>query len=97
MKVDYSKTFTKTVEKLSVDKRNAVSKVITQVKKAAALSDIRNCKKLSGYKNVYRIRIGDYRAIFLFIVVDEIIYFQYFLHRGEAYNKEYLKNLKIIE
>ncbi len=50
MKVDYSKTFTKTVEKLSVDKRNAVSKVITQVKKAAALSDIRNCKKLSGYK-----------------------------------------------
>ena len=94
MKVSYSKAFIKAIEKLPPDNRDAIAKVITQVKKATVLADIHNCRKLTGYKNAYRIRIGNYRAIFLFIVLEDTIYFQYFLPRGEAYNKEYLKNIK---
>ena len=94
MKVSYSKAFIKAIEKLSIDQKDTVSKIINQVKKAAVLSDIHNCRKLTGYKNVYRIRIGNYRAIFLFIILEDTVYFQYFLPRGEAYNKEYLKNIK---
>ena len=94
MNVDYSRAFRKAIHKLSQKDRDHVSKVIIAVKAATSIAEIRNCKKLTGYKNAYRIRIGDYRAIFLFIVIDDIVYFQYFLHRGEAYNKEYLKNIE---
>ena len=37
MKVSYSKAFIKAIEKLSIDQKDTVSKVINQVKKAAVL------------------------------------------------------------
>ena len=94
MKVHFAKSFIKQSIKCSGTTKKLLDAAILGIENATSIAEIRNCKKLTDYKNAYRIRIGDYRAIFLFIVIDDMVYFQYFLHRGEAYNKEYLKNIE---
>lgn len=42
-------------------------------------------KKLQGYSNLYRLRIGDYRVIYQ--VQDEMIIIDAVLPRGEAYKR----------
>ena len=60
---------------------------------------ITDCKKLVGYRNVYRIRIGDYRAFFTFHIeiINDTIIFRYLVPRGEAYDKKAQKELKRID
>jgi mRNA-degrading endonuclease RelE of RelBE toxin-antitoxin system len=49
----------------------------------SSFAEITNIKKLQGYDNAYRIRIGDYR---LGIIFDgEILIFERVLHRKEIY------------
>jgi mRNA interferase RelE/StbE len=62
---------------------NKVKEVIDDCKSASSLSDINRVKKMQGYDNFYRIRIGEYR-IGIEIIDDEII-FTRFLHRKEVY------------
>lgn len=90
MKVDYSKDFEKSVKKLSGKMLDSVRRVIKEVKKVDDVKDITDCIKLVGYKSVYRIRIGDYRAFFIFHieVVDDTVKFKYLVSRGEAYGKK---------
>jgi mRNA interferase RelE/StbE len=38
--------------------------IIEEIEQAEQLKDIRNIKKLKGYRNAYRIRIGDFRLGF---------------------------------
>ena len=66
MNVEYSKDFEKSVKKLSGKMLGSIRKVITEVKNAENIKEIIDCKKLVGYRNLYRIRIGDYRAFFTF-------------------------------
>lgn len=69
----------------------------TEVGKAHDIKDITDCKKLVDYKNIYRIRIGGYRAFFTFHVqiINDAVMFQYLLpSRGEAYGKKSHENLK---
>lgn len=89
MKVEYSKRFEKAVRKLSGKTLDSVRRVIIEVKGAQQISDITDCKKLVGYENIYRIRIGDYRAFFTYHikVVDDTVFFEYLVSRGEAYDK----------
>lgn len=96
MKVDYSKDFIKAVKKLSGKQLESVKDVIKEVKKANTVRDITDCKRLTDYKNIYRIRIGGYRAFFLFHVkvVNDTVFFQYLVPRGQAYSKEVQSNLK---
>ena len=60
---------------------------------------ITDCKKLVGYRNVYRIRIGDYRAFFTFHIeiINDTIIFRYLVPRSEAYDKKAQKELKRID
>ena len=90
MNVDYSKDFSKSVKKLSGKMLDSVRRVIMEVKNAESLRDITDCKKLVGYHNVYRIRIGDYRAFFTFHVeiINDTVIFRYLVPRGEAYGKK---------
>ena len=90
MNVDYSKDFKKSVKKLSGKMLDSVRRVVEEVKNAESLKDITDCKKLVGYRNVYRIRIGDYRAFFTFHIeiINDIIIFRYLVPRGEAYDKK---------
>ena len=90
MNVDYSKDFKKSVKKLSGKMLDSVRRVVEEVKNAESLKDITDCKKLVGYRNVYRIRIGDYRAFFTFHIeiINDTIIFRYLVPRGEAYDKK---------
>ena len=99
MNVEYSKEFVKAVKKLSGKMLDSVRRAITEVKNAENINDITDCKKLVGYRNVYRIRIGDYRAFFTFHVeiVNDTVYFRYIVSRGESYSKKMEESLKRID
>lgn len=45
-----------------------------------------NIKKLQGYKNLYRIRVDDYRVIFVVIPDKKIIIIAVIGHRKEVYD-----------
>lgn len=62
MKIEFDNGFFKSLKKLnnpSIQKN--INKVIDVIEKAIAISDIPNLKKMAGYQDYYRIRIGDYR------------------------------------
>lgn len=42
----------------------SLKRTIAEVKAADNIKDITDCKKLVGYRKIYRIRIGDHRALF---------------------------------
>ena len=99
MKVEYSKVFIKSFNKLSGKQRDSVRDAIAEVKKAQGLEEITDCIRMVGYHTVYRIRIGGYRAFFTFHVeiVDDVVKFQYLVSRGQAYTKKIEKELKRLD
>ena len=99
MNIEYSKDFEKSVKKLSGKMLDSVRGVISEVKNAESIKDITDCKKLVGYRNVYRIRIGDYRAFFTFHVeiINDTVIFRYLVSRDEAYAKKMDESLKRID
>lgn len=96
MKVGYSKSFEKSVRRLSSKMLASVRCVIQEVKAANDIKEITDCKKLVGFKNVYRIRIGDYRAFFTFHIeiINDTVFFEYLTPRGEAYGKKMQERLR---
>ena len=99
MKVDYSKGFIKAVGKLSGKQKESVRNVLDEVKKAQSLEDITDCIRLVGYHNIYRIRIGGYRAFFTFHIeiIDDVVRFQFLVSRGQAYTKKIEKELRKLD
>jgi mRNA-degrading endonuclease RelE of RelBE toxin-antitoxin system len=57
--------------------------VFEEILNISSLEEIRNLKKLIGYKNAYRIRVGDYRIGFIFD--RETIIFYRVVHRKDIY------------
>ncbi len=94
MKVEYSKEFIKSVRKLSGKILESVRKTIQEVIDAPSIEYITNCKKLTNYKSVYRIRIGNYRVFFIFQVTNNVVIFEYLYSRGEDYSKKSKENLR---
>jgi mRNA interferase RelE/StbE len=84
MNVVFTKQFNKDILKIT-DKNLAlrIEHTIIEVKKAVNLTQITNLKKLSGYKNSYRIRVGDYRIGLYFN--GNTLEFARFLNRREIY------------
>lgn len=99
MKVKFSKSFSKAVDRLSGKQLDSVLDAIKKVKAAQGIEDITDCIRLVGYHSVYRIRIGGYRAFFTFHVeiVDDTVMFQYLVSRGQAYTKKVEKELKRLD
>jgi len=84
MKTEFLKQFIRDTDKLSVQSiRNEVIKAIKNVEDSASPAGIRGLKKLSGYKNAFRIKIGDYR-IGIFIEKNNVE-FARVVHRKEIY------------
>ena len=96
MKVEYSKAFVKAIRKLSGKTLESLRKSIQEVIDAQNINQISDCKKLTDFDYVYRIRIGDYRAFFTFDG-NESIMFEYFLPRGNAYRKKSHKQLRKLD
>ncbi len=99
MKVKFSSTFIKASKKLSGKMLESLKRTIGEVKQADDLNAITDCKKLVGYRRVYRIRIGDYRALFTLEIQisEDTVIFQYLVPRGEAYGKKVNTELKRID
>lgn len=105
MIVEYSKSFEKSVRKLSGKMLESVKAVILEVMAAEDLNDITDCRKIVGFDNVYRIRIGDLRALFLFTIIkseesedsESIVVFEYLISRGQVYSKKINEQLKRLD
>ena len=83
---DYSITFAHSARKELEALPNALIKRI--LKNIEALSDEprpNRCRKLQGFKNLWRIRIGDYRVIYSIDDTAEMIDVIAVRHRREAY------------
>jgi len=86
VKVLIDESFENDIKKIA-DKKllNLIADCIEKIIETDKLSDISACKKLTGSKNAYRIRIGDYRIGF--VLEDETIILIRFLHRSKIYQK----------
>ena len=86
MKAIFLKQFYKDLDKLKDQNlKDKIAGIIINVEQASSLSDIKNLKKLKGYKVVYRIKTGDYR-IGVYIEKN-VVEFARIVHRKEIYNK----------
>ncbi|MDR1225956.1 MAG: type II toxin-antitoxin system RelE/ParE family toxin [Prevotellaceae bacterium] len=85
MKIVYHRTFFKDAEKVPEAAAAVLKALIDGITSANMLADIVGCKPLSGVKNGYRIRRGDYRILLLYR--DNIVYLRRVVVRGQAYKK----------
>lgn len=84
MKLKFTSKFNKQVSKVTSKKlATEIYKIIEAAENAKSINELKNLKKLSGYKFHYRIRIGDYR-IGLFLD-REVLEFTAFDHRKDIY------------
>jgi len=84
MKTEFLKQFYKDLDKLSHQAvKDGIIRTIENVEQAAKVNEIKGIKKLSGFRNVYRIKIGDYR-IGLFIE-NNTVEFARIAHRKDIY------------
>lgn len=84
MKIEFKKSFLKELKKLkNKSLKNDIANLIAKVENAENINQIKNLKKLTGYNNYYRVRIGDYRIGIK--VENKIIYFVVFEHRKDIY------------
>ena len=84
MQILFTTRFEKDIRKLK-DKKIAanIEEIILAVKIASGIADIHSLKKLKGFQNAYRIKIGDYR-IGLFIS-GNTAEFACFMNRKDIY------------
>jgi mRNA interferase RelE/StbE len=85
MIVKIDKSFQKDVNKVDDAKiKNKLFETIRLIQEAETLASISNLKKLTGYREMYRIRLGDYRVGLRYSETRELILIR-FLHRKEIY------------
>lgn len=84
MKVRIDRSFEKDTDRIKDRKLLArVAACIREVMVAENLSDVSNLKKMSGFKEHYRIRVGDYRIGLRMDGSD--VMFERFLSRKDIY------------
>lgn len=84
MKTEFLRQFYKDLDKISGKKTfEHIRFSIRNVEEAIVLSDIKNLKKLKGYKNAFRIKIGDFRIGVFF--EKDTVEFARVVHRKEIY------------
>lgn len=83
MNIEIRRSFEKDALKLPAPTQVQLAKLIDVIAKAKTLSELPSCKKLSGFKNAYRLRMGAYRIGFIF--ENETIELVRVLGRKEIY------------
>jgi len=84
MKVDIDKSFKKDTDTIN-DKsiKNKIAQSILNVQYAENTLQINNLKKMKGFLNEYRIKVGDYRIGIR--IENDTVKFLRFLHRKDIY------------
>ncbi|MEM8525701.1 MAG: type II toxin-antitoxin system RelE/ParE family toxin [Bacteroidota bacterium] len=86
MIVEFSKKFDKDLDKLNHKPTiKKVLKAIDEVEKAETIHQISNLKKLKGFEDTYRIRVGTYRIGLFVDVESQQAFFARILHRKDIY------------
>ena len=84
MEVEFLSKFNKDISSVKQKTTKAsIIKIIEQLENAGSITDISGVKKLKGFKDAYRIRIGDYR-LGLFVSKNKA-QFARFVHRKDIY------------
>jgi mRNA interferase RelE/StbE len=84
MQIEITRKFQKQIE--SCNGKHVINKILAIIQAVIAsenLIEFPNLKKLSGYKNYYRIRLGNYRIGL--VLEDKTVVFAAFDHRSEIY------------
>lgn len=85
MVVEFDKSFSKSLDKLKDSEvKRRIEHIIIDFDKAEIITDIKNVKKLVGFKTYYRIRIGDYRLC-IELKAENIARFIVIAHRKDIY------------
>lgn len=83
MEVEFLRSFVKDLSKVDPGTRKRVLRLVLALEHAGSLDELGSMKKLSGYTNAYRSRIGDYRLGFY--LVGDKVQLARLLHRKEVY------------
>lgn len=83
MQIEIKQTFIKDLKPIPKHIKSKLGGVIDLIEQTDSLSDLTSVKKMQGYQNFYRLRIGDYRLGFA-VDGDSIILIR-FLHRKRIY------------
>ena len=85
MLIEFDKSFSKSLDKISDSLVLAkIENVITELENTNVLSKVRNIKKLSGFRDYYRIKLGDYR-LGIELIDPHTIRFIIVAHRKDIY------------
>ncbi len=83
---DYSITFARSARKeLEALPNSLIKRIFTKIEALADEPRPNRCRKLQGFKNLWRIRIGDYRVIYSIDDSLETVDIVAIRHRREAY------------
>lgn len=83
----WSITFARSARKeLEALQRNLVNRILPRIENLAKDPRPHGCRKLTGAKNRWRIRVGDYRVIYSVSDKDRLIDVIAVRHRSEAYD-----------
>ena len=87
MELLYAKRFSKDIDKIQKvpRTRKTLLNAIAAIKEAGSLSDLKGVKKIEGYQEYYRIRIGEYRLGIK--IVENAVELIRFLHRKDIYRR----------
>jgi mRNA interferase RelE/StbE len=87
MELEFDRSFEKALDKIK-DKKlfEAIEFLILEYAEATTLKDLKNVRKIVGYSNYYRVKIGDYRMGIQFLKPNTIC-FVTVLHRKDIYKK----------
>ena len=85
MKLEISRAFVKDVKPLPKNSKKVILSVILEIQSAKTPTDIKECAKLKGAEDLFRIRRGNYRITFVYI--SSTVVLKRVLTRGQIYKK----------
>jgi mRNA interferase RelE/StbE len=87
MKIRYTKRFSKDLDGIihDADLKKRLLDVLEKLQQMDSLGDMSNVRKIQGYEEYFRIRIGDYRLGIK--MTKDYIEMLRFLHRKDIYRK----------
>jgi len=80
--ITFAQSARKELERLSA---NVVSRVFPKIEALAQSPRPPGCRKLQGFENLWRIRIGDYRVIYQVFDEELVVDIVAVRHRSKAY------------
>ena len=87
MKLEFDRSFSKSLNRvMDSNILKKIENIMTEIESAKSLKDIRNLKKLVGFQNYYRIKLGSYR-IGIELIDKSKIRFIIITHRKDIYKK----------